>query len=130
LRAVVEWTVDVGRDDPLVIRGYGSGVFSTGTYGFVTSYNDVDEDGFTLPDRVFLKKIPFLQKKEKKVRLNLTCPTPQAAKGKGQMCISINTRMLGALTPHPYVILTTFLVFGIKFVYNTCDIDLSHRCWC
>jgi hypothetical protein len=29
--------------------------------------------------------------------------------------------------PHPYVILTTFLVFGIKFVYNTCDIDFLHQ---
>jgi hypothetical protein len=30
-----------------------SRVFSTGTYGFMISYNDVGEGGFTLPDRVF-----------------------------------------------------------------------------
>jgi hypothetical protein len=33
--------------------GQGSGVFSTGTYGSVTSYNNVGEGGFTLPGRVF-----------------------------------------------------------------------------
>jgi hypothetical protein len=53
LRAVAEWAVDAGRGDPLVMGGQGSGVFSTGTYGSVTSYNDVSEGGFTLPGRVF-----------------------------------------------------------------------------
>jgi hypothetical protein len=36
------------------MRGQSSEVFSTGTSGFVTSYNDVGEGGFTLPGRVFL----------------------------------------------------------------------------
>jgi hypothetical protein len=36
-----------------VIGDQDSGVFSTGTYGFMISYNDVGEGGFTLPDRVF-----------------------------------------------------------------------------
>jgi hypothetical protein len=53
LGAVAEWTVDVGRGGPLVMGGQGSGVFSTGTYGSVTSYNDAGEGGFTLPGRVF-----------------------------------------------------------------------------
>jgi hypothetical protein len=54
LGAVAEWAVDADRDDPLVMGGQGSEVFLTGTYGSVTSYNDVGEDGFTLPDQVFV----------------------------------------------------------------------------
>jgi hypothetical protein len=37
------------------MEGQGLGVFSTGTYSSVTSYNDVGEDSFTLRGRVFLK---------------------------------------------------------------------------
>jgi hypothetical protein len=36
------------------MRGRDSGVFSTGTYGSVTSYNDIGEGGFTLPDQFFI----------------------------------------------------------------------------
>jgi hypothetical protein len=50
LGAVTEWTVDAGRDDPLVIGGQDSRVFSIITYDSVTSYNDIGEDDFTLPD--------------------------------------------------------------------------------
>jgi hypothetical protein len=57
LGAVAEWAVDAGRGGPLVMGGQGSGVFSTGTYGSMTSYNDVGEGGFTLPGRVFMIKI-------------------------------------------------------------------------
>jgi hypothetical protein len=57
LGAVAEWAVDVGRGGPLVMGGQGSEVFSTETYGSVTSYNDVSEGGFTLPGRVFMIKI-------------------------------------------------------------------------
>jgi hypothetical protein len=35
--------------------GQGSGIFSTRTYGSVTSYNDVGEGSFTLCGRVFFK---------------------------------------------------------------------------
>jgi hypothetical protein len=55
LWAITEWAVDVSRDGPLVMGGQGSGVFLTGTYGFVTSYNDVGEGGFTLSGRVFFR---------------------------------------------------------------------------
>jgi hypothetical protein len=48
------WAVDAGRAGPSVMRGQNSKVFSTGTYGSVTSYNDVGDDSFTLLDRVFL----------------------------------------------------------------------------
>jgi hypothetical protein len=48
LEAVAEWAVDAGRDGPLVMGGQGSRFFSTGTYGSMTSYNDVT----TLPSPV------------------------------------------------------------------------------
>jgi hypothetical protein len=51
--SVAEWTVDADRDGPLVMRGQSSGIFSIGTYGSVTSYNDVGEDDFTLLSQVF-----------------------------------------------------------------------------
>jgi hypothetical protein len=56
---VAEWAVDAGRGGPLVMGGQGSGVFSTGTYGSMTSYNDVGEGGFTLPSRVFFNNKVF-----------------------------------------------------------------------
>jgi hypothetical protein len=46
LGPVAEWVVDAGRGSPLVMGGQGSWVFSIGTYGSVTSYNDVGEGGF------------------------------------------------------------------------------------
>jgi hypothetical protein len=51
--AVAEWTVDADRGGPLVMGGQSSGIFSIGTYGSVTSYNDVGEDDFTLLSQVF-----------------------------------------------------------------------------
>jgi hypothetical protein len=57
--AIAEWAVDAGRGDSLVMGGQGLGVFPTGTYGSVTSYNDVGEGGFTLPGRVFNKVFEF-----------------------------------------------------------------------
>jgi hypothetical protein len=35
-------------------RGQNSEVFSSETYGSVTSYNDVSDDDLNLPDQVFL----------------------------------------------------------------------------
>jgi hypothetical protein len=52
LGAVVDWVIDTDRDGPLVVEGQGLGIFSIGTYGSVTSYNDV-EAGFTLSGWVF-----------------------------------------------------------------------------
>jgi hypothetical protein len=48
LGAVAEWIIDVDHNDPLVIRDQGSGVFSTDTYGSITSYNNVSENGLYL----------------------------------------------------------------------------------
>jgi hypothetical protein len=53
LGGIVEWTVDIGHDGPLVMGGQRLGGFSIGTYDSVTSYNDVGEDGFTLPVEFF-----------------------------------------------------------------------------
>jgi hypothetical protein len=55
LEAVAEWAVDAGRDGPLVMGGQCSGFFSTGTYGSMTSYNDISKGDFTLSGRVFLE---------------------------------------------------------------------------
>jgi hypothetical protein len=46
-----------------VMGGQGLGVFSTGTYGSVTSYNDVGEGGFTLPGLSFFFPFVFLSQK-------------------------------------------------------------------
>jgi hypothetical protein len=59
---VAEWAVDAGRGSPLVMGGQGSGVFSTGTYGSMTSYNDVGEGGFTSPVEFFLTTKSFSAK--------------------------------------------------------------------
>jgi hypothetical protein len=45
--------VVVDRGGPLVMRGQDSGGFSTGTYDSMTSYNDIGEGGFTLPNSFF-----------------------------------------------------------------------------
>jgi hypothetical protein len=63
LGAVAEWAVDAGRGSPLVMGGQGLGVFSTGTYDSVTSYNDVGEGGFTLPGLSFFFPFVFLSQK-------------------------------------------------------------------
>lgn len=38
---VVEWTVDAGRNGPLVMRDQSLRVFSIEIYNFITSYNNV-----------------------------------------------------------------------------------------
>jgi hypothetical protein len=48
--------VVVGRGGPLMMRGQDSGDFSTGTYDSMTSYNDIGEGGFTLPNS-FLEQL-------------------------------------------------------------------------
>jgi hypothetical protein len=58
--AIAEWTVDADHDGPLVMGGQSSDIFSIGTYGSVTSYNDVSEDDFTLLSQVFFFVISFL----------------------------------------------------------------------
>jgi hypothetical protein len=52
--AVAEWTVDVG---PLVMKGQGSEIFSTGTVVSVSSYMEYGEGSLSLPDRVFELRI-------------------------------------------------------------------------
>jgi hypothetical protein len=50
--AVAEWTVDAGL---LVMGGQGSGIFSAGPM-FPSLLNIIPDDGYSLPDRVFLLK--------------------------------------------------------------------------